>query len=114
MQDKDSLNHSIAVAGWGALFVWWGIALMIDPITLGMTGIGTGLILLGVNLARWLKGIPARYSSAIAGVIALTWGVLDQGRYMLALPAGLSFALLMVVIGLAIWFGPTLLHLESE
>ncbi len=108
MQNEEALNHRIAALGWGALFVWWGIVVMIDPITLGMGAIGTGLIFLGANLLRRLKGMPIRNSNTVVAVVAIVWGALDQVRTMLSLHWGLSFALLLIVIGLAIWFAPML------
>jgi len=94
-----TLNHNLATLGWGALFIWWGVVVLIDPLTIGIGAIGTGLILLGVNGARWLKGIPTKGSTTALGVIALTWGALDQARIALALPSGASFALLLVGVG---------------
>jgi hypothetical protein len=46
MNAKKALNHNLAVFGWGALFVWWGLVVTIHPITLGMGAMGTGLIML--------------------------------------------------------------------
>ncbi|MGE5221448.1 MAG: hypothetical protein ACM3PY_03365 [Omnitrophica WOR_2 bacterium] len=112
MESKVSLNHKYASIAWGALFIWWGIAVTLDPITLGMTAIGTGLILLTLNAARARIGIhpDSERSNAILGVMAITWGILDQARLMLALPLGLSFALMLFVIGLVILCTPLLKH----
>ncbi len=103
MGKKSTYNHNLSVFGWGALLIWWGISVMIDPITLAMAAIGTGLIMLGLNAIRFFKGIPTVYTTTILGVIALTWGALDQARIALGYPAGASFALLLVVTGLVIW-----------
>ncbi len=70
-QDNQTLNRRLATIGWGALFVWWGISILIGPITIGMSAIGTGLILLGVNAARMLKGIPTNGSTTAAGIIII-------------------------------------------
>ena len=94
--DNQTLNRTVATIGWGALFVWWGISILIDPITIGMSAIGTGLILLGVNAARMLKGIPIKNSNTPVAVVAIVWGMLD---YALALHFWASFATLMIVIG---------------
>ncbi len=96
MDNLKTLNHTIATVGWGALFVWWGISILIGPITIGMSAIGTGLILLGVNAARSLKGIPIKNSNAPVAAIAIVWGVLDtvfNPRFEL------SFAMMLIVIG---------------
>jgi hypothetical protein len=100
MEHAKMLNHQFATLAWGALLIWWGIVIMVNPLTIGMGAIGTGLILLGVNAARSLKGIPARHSTTVVGVIALAWGALDQARFMLGWPAGVSFAMMLIVVGL--------------
>ena len=99
MDHAKTLNHTIATIGWGALFVWWGISILIGPITIGMSAIGTGLILLGVNAARSLKGIPINNSNVPVAIIAIVWGVLDtvfNPRFEL------SFALMLIVIGVIV------------
>ncbi len=96
MDNAKTLNHTIATIGWGALFVWWGISILIGPITIGMSAIGTGLILLGVNAARSLKGIPLKNSNGPVAIVAIVWGVLDtvfNPRFEL------SFAMMLIVIG---------------
>jgi hypothetical protein len=102
MEPTKTLNHNIANVAWGALFIWWGIAIMIDPITIGMSAIGSGVILLGANAYRLWKGIPTLVSTTIVGTIALTWGLLDQLRTILALSSGFSFAMLLVVVGVVV------------
>ena len=94
--DNQGTNRSLATVGWGALFVWWGISILIDPISIGMSAVGTGLILLGVNAARMLRGIPIQTSNTPVAVIAIVWGLLD---HVLSLPFWTSFATLMIVIG---------------
>ncbi len=108
MGAKKSINRLLARVAWGSLLIWWGVVIMIDPLTIGIGAMGTGMILLGINAFRWLKGIPTRERTTQIGLIALLWGALDQARYMLGLPAGLSFALLLVVYGLAVLAAPLL------
>lgn len=96
MDNTKTINHNFATIGWGALLIWWGISFMIGPITIGMSAIGTGLILLGVNAARALKGISANRSTTALGIAALVWGILD---HTLALSFETSFAALLIVIG---------------
>jgi hypothetical protein len=92
------LNHNVATIGEGALLVWWGIVLMFDPLTIGMGAIGTGLILLSINGARLLSGLPTRRTTTILGMIAFAWGLLE----VIFNPSfGGSLALLLIVIGLA-------------
>ncbi|MBI5304735.1 MAG: hypothetical protein HY868_21555 [Chloroflexi bacterium] len=99
MNNPQTLNRTFATIGDGALLIWWGIVIAIDPLTIGIGGIGTGLILLGVNAARWLKSIPTNGSTTAIGVIALVWGVFDQA---LALRFEASFATMLIVIGVVV------------
>ena len=110
MSGKKTFNHRLAKMGWGALLIWWGVSIMIDPITIGMSAIGTGLILLGVNAIRLLKGIPTRVNTTVVGIMAIVWGVLDQARFMLSLSIGVSVALLLIVFGLAELLTPLLVR----
>jgi hypothetical protein len=80
----------------GTLLVWWGISFMVGPITIGMSAAGSGLILLGVNAARALKGIPTNQSTTWWGIVALVWGALD---HTLALSFEASFAVLLIILG---------------
>ena len=96
MEDKGKTNHRIATVGWGLLLIWWGISIAVGPITIGMSAVGTGLILLGANGARLLRGIPAVTSTTVVGLVAIVWGAMDTA---LALSFGASFAILLMVIG---------------
>lgn len=110
MHNPQTLNRTLATIGDGTLLIWWGISILIDPITIGMSAIGTGLILLGVNAARWLNGIATKGSTTALGIIALVWGMLDtvfDPRFEL------SFAMLLVVIGVVI-LTSTLMHPKTS
>ncbi len=98
MENTKTLNHSLATVGNGALLIWWGMVIMIDPITIGMGAIGTGLIMLAVNGARRLNSIPTRASTTFIGSVALIWGAIDT---IFDPRLELSFAILLIVIGLA-------------
>ena len=41
MDRTKKLNHRFASVGWGLLFIWWGVVIMVDPLTIGMGAIGT-------------------------------------------------------------------------
>ncbi len=99
MDNAKALNHTIATIGWGVLFVWWGISILVGPITIGMSAIGTGLVLLGVNAARWLKGTPTKNSNVPIAIIAIVWGGLDT---VLNPRFELSFAMMLIVIGVVV------------
>jgi len=96
MKFTQSPNYYISAIAEDLLLIWWGVVIVIDPLTIAIGAIGTGLILLGVNTARWLYGIPGKRTTSAFGIIALVWGALDQA---LALPFESSFAVLLMVTG---------------
>ena len=96
MENSKALNHTIAAIGEAALLIWWGMVIVIDPLTIGMGAMGTGIIFLGVNAARLLCGIPAKRSTTLWGVIALAWGALAHGLHLGLWP---SVAAMMIMIG---------------
>ena len=97
MDNARTMNSIFSKIGDNALLIWWGVVMMVHPITIGMGAIGTGLILLGVNAARLLKGIHTKLSTTTLGVMAILWGALDTAFHP---RFEVSFALMLVVIGL--------------
>lgn len=98
MKSEDRLDDQIGTIASSAVLIWWGLAFLIDPITIGMAAVGTGLILIGANAARHLKGLQTRPSTTNAGLIAVLWGTMD---HVFALSLGASLAVMLIVIGLA-------------
>ncbi|NMB55922.1 MAG: hypothetical protein GYA15_14600 [Leptolinea sp.] len=99
MEIANNSKRTLAAFGWGALFIWWGVSFIYDPITIGLCAAGSGVILLGVNITRLLMGIPANRSTHDWGVIALVWGTLD---HFLKPTFEQSFAMLFIVLGAVI------------
>ena len=97
MDNARTMNSIFSKIGDNALLIWWGVVMMVHPITIGMGAIGTGLILLGVNAARLLKRIPTKLATTTIGVMAILWGTLDTAFHP---RFEVSFALMLVVIGL--------------
>ncbi len=97
MNDNARTNRNIETLAWGALFVWWGITLLIKfPSGVGLLGVG--LILLGANAVRYSQGIRINGFSACIGVLALVWGGLELAGA--ALPFELPvFAVLLIALG---------------
>lgn len=101
MGNTRTLNRKFKTIAWGALFIWWGITLLFEFLPDGTGAIGTGLILLGLNAARSLNGIPTNSFSITAGILALVWGGLDLAQSVLRLPFELPvFASLLIVLGM--------------
>jgi hypothetical protein len=107
MDNAQTLNRNLATVGNSMLLIWWGIVMVVHPLTIGMGAVGTGLILLGVNAARLLKGIPTKGSTTALGTVALVWGALDS---VFDPRLEISFAMLLMVIGLvslsSLWAHP--------
>jgi len=103
MNNTHSLNRDFERIAWGLLFMLWGVTVLFDFVPVGVGILGTGLILLGLNAARSLRGIPTRGGTTILGILALVWGGLDLAGAILRLPYELpAFAILLIVLGLVL------------
>ena len=103
MNDSMRKNRNIDALAWGALFIWWGITLLIQfPAGVGL--IGVGLILLAANAARYFQGMPLSGFSTTIGVLALVWGGLELAGTVLPFELPV-FPIILIVLGLMILFG---------
>ena len=96
MERMMELEQKFSKIGDALLLIWWGTVMIVHPLTVGMGAIGTGVILIGMNAARMVKGIPAKIWTNAVGVAALAWGILDtvfDPRFEI------SFAILLIVSG---------------
>ena len=109
MENKKTLiNRNFETIAWGMFFIWWGITdsdlALIPSLPQGTGWIGIGLILLGLNAARSLNGIPASSFTTTLGILALAVGGLKLTRSILGLPPiELSlFPILLVALGMTL------------
>ncbi len=103
MNNTNTLNRNFEALAWGALFIWWGITELVKTLPNGTGLIGIGLILLGVNLARYLSGMPLSGFTTTCGVLALVWGGLELVGVLVSLPFEIPvFAILLIVLGVII------------
>ncbi len=103
MNNAQTVNRNYDVIAWGALLIWWGISIMIPSLPNGSAPLGTGLILIGVNVARKMSGLPISGFSTTIGILALIWGVLELVGVLVSLPFELPiFAILLIVLGLIV------------
>lgn len=103
MNTTKNLTRNFDAIGWGALFIWWGISVLVTSLPVGTVAIGTGVILIGVNVARKLSGVPISRFSTTVGILALVWGILELAGVLLSLPFELPiFAILLVVLGVIV------------
>ena len=109
MKNTQSMNRSFEAIAWGAIFIWWGITELVKFLPDGTGAIGISLILLGVNAARALNGIPTSAFSITLGILALLWGGLELAGAVLSLPFELPvFAILLITLGLLLLGGEIL------
>ena len=100
MENVRTLNRNLEVMAWGVLFIWWGITELFPFLPHGAGAIGVGLILLGLNAARSLNGVPASGFTVTLGILALVWGGLELAGSLLALPFDIPvLAILLIVLG---------------
>ena len=103
MDTTKKLGRNFDAIGWGALFIWWGISVLVTSLPVGTVAIGTGVILIGVNVARKLSGVPISRFSTTVGILAFVWGVLELVGVLLGLPFELPiFAILLIVLGVIV------------
>jgi hypothetical protein len=97
---ENKLNRNLETLAWGALFIWWGVTELFPSLPHGIGAIGIGLILLGLNVARSLNGVPTSGFTTILGILALVLGGLELANSVLRLPFEFPiFAILLIVLG---------------
>jgi hypothetical protein len=100
MNSAQTLNHNLETIAWGVLFIWWGITELFKFLPEGTGALGIGMILLGLNVARSLNGIPASAFTTTLGILALVLGGLELVGSVLSLPFEIPiFAILLIVLG---------------
>ncbi len=103
MNNTQTMNRNFDAIAWGALLIWWGITELVASLPDGAGLIGIGMILIGVNVARGLSGVPISRFSTTLGILALVWGGLELVGVLISLPFELPvFAILLIVLGLII------------
>jgi hypothetical protein len=103
MDNVRTINRNYGQLAWGAIFIWWGITELFNFLPDGTGALGFGLILIGLNAARYLNGMPASGFSITLGILALVLGVLELAGFFLTLPFEIPvFAVLLIVLGLIV------------
>lgn len=111
MENLRTINRSYEQLAWGAIFIWWGITELFNFLPDGTGALGLGLILLGVNAARFVNNIPVSGFSITVGILALVWGGLELAGALLSLPFHLPvFAILLIVLGILVLGGSLTEH----
>jgi hypothetical protein len=100
MDNTQTLKRNFEAIAWGALFIWWGITELFHSLPEGIGVIGIGVILIGMNAARSMNGVPSNRFSTTLGILALVWGGLELAGVLLNLPFEIPvFAILLIVLG---------------
>ena len=111
---SSKLNETLEAVAWGTLLVWWGVTELFNFLPNGTGAMGIGLILLGVNAARLLNGLPIRVWSTMLGILALVWGIVDLVASLLHPPFDMpTFAILLIALGVML-VGRELLRDKKE
>lgn len=88
---------------WGAFFIWWGITELFPALPPGTGALGLGVILLGLNSARALGGLPTSGFTLTLGVLALVLGGLQLATTFFAIPFEVPiFAILLIACGVLV------------
>ena len=105
MDNAQKSNHKHNSIGWGLLLILLGLTILFDFIPFGVGVLGTGLLLLGVNVVRSRKGLPTDGDNTVLGILGLVWGGLELARPFLHLLSESTdwdwgiFAILLIVLG---------------
>ncbi len=102
---KQVLNKRLETIGWGLFLIMIGGLALIpkEQVPEGVWSIGVGLIMLGLNAARFLNGIKMSGFTLVLGAIALLSGIGDMAG--VDLPIG---PILLIVIGANLLLKPLL------
>ena len=113
MDDLKEVNRRYELVAWGVLLVWLGVAWLIPGDANGIGWLGIGVILVGVNLLRRLRGIPLNWLSSALGVIAFIIGAAKQILSLQGQQVELPLLpVLFIVIGVLVLVG-TLIKQEA-
>ncbi|MGW8143954.1 MAG: hypothetical protein ACWGN2_06130 [Anaerolineales bacterium] len=94
--DRAALNKRLETFAWGLFLVMLGGFMFVpdEIIKGGWWSIGVGLIMLGLNAARYFNGLRMSGFTTFLGIISVIGGVLD-----LVGIAGINGAVLLIVLG---------------
>lgn len=101
--EKATLNRRLERIGWGFFLVMLGGFILVpgDQVNKGLWSIGVGVIMLGLNAARYLNGIKMSGFTTFLGIISLTGGILQlAGMNML------EGAILLIILGVYLLLKP--------
>ena len=94
--EKAALNKRLETIAWGCFLVLLGGFMFVpgEIIKGGWWSIGVGLVMLGLNAARYFNGLRMSGFTTILGIISVIGGILD-----LIGVEGINAAILLIVLG---------------
>jgi uncharacterized membrane protein len=100
---KAALNKQLETAAWGAFLILLGGFMFVpqEIIKGGWWSIGVGLIMLGLNLARYLNHLRMSGFTVVLGLLSITGGIADLMGVQ-----GVSGAVLLIVLGAYLMLKP--------
>ena len=102
-ETQRTLNRRFETIAWGAFFIWWGLTTLFSFLPEGIGTIGIGLILLGLNAARYVNKIPMSVFTLTIGTVAVVLGALEAARSILQLPFEMpTLPILLIVLGVIV------------
>jgi hypothetical protein len=113
--EKAALNKRLETAFWGLFLILLGGQFLLKDINLpkGIWDVGVGLILLGLNAARYFNGLRMSGFTTFLGVLALVGGLAQ-----IIFKFDLGGALLLIILGayliLKPWFDNRQLFGKAE
>ena len=114
-EEKAALNKRLETMGWGCFLILLGGFMFVpeEIVKGGWWSIGVGLIMLGLNAARYFNGLRMSGFTTFLGIISVIGGVLD-----LVGMEGIDGAILLIVLGAYLivkpWFDKRQLFGKAE
>ena len=113
--EKESLNKRLETIAWGLFLIMLGGFMFVphEIIKGGWWSIGVGLIMLGLNAARYWKGLKMSGFTTVLGILSVIGGVLDLTGLV-----KIEGAVLLIILGayllLRPWFEKRQLFGKAE
>lgn len=98
VENTQALAKKLSAAGWGAFFIWIGIAFL-TSVGWGVGLFGVGIIVLAGEAARKYFGLCLDLFWLMMGTIFVVWGVGESLEIQLG---GIFWPILSIVLGLSI------------
>jgi hypothetical protein len=98
VENPQVLTKKLNAAGWGAFFIWMGIAFLTN-ISWGLGLLGVGVIVLAGEAARKYFGLCLDLFWLMMGIIFVVWGA-DQALAIQV--GGILWPIVSIALGLAI------------